>query len=122
MRKVFVAGFVSLGLLVGCMNTNNNQTAAERLGTSRYLCETDQGIQDETPEMTACMTKMMNQQTSNNRMSGEAMIRVGGAMYSCAIYGTRPDPITGICSPPPPKQEGNVYDKSGRHIGTYVEN
>ena len=83
--------------------------------------------------MTACITKM-NQQTPRNvvtqrqntptrsRMSGEALMRMGAAMYSCAIHGTTPDPVTGICSPPPPRQQGNVYDNSGRLIGTYVEN
>ena len=34
-------------------------------------------------------------------MSGEALMRMGGAMYSCGIHGTTPDPVTGICSPPP---------------------
>ena len=137
MRSVLVVGLVGLGLLTGCMNNNYDQASAretaERIGTFRYLCENEQGIQDETPEMTACITKM-NQQTPRNvvtqrqntptrsRMSGEALMRMGGAMYSCAIHGTTPDPVTGICSPPPPRQQGNVYDNSGRLIGTYVEN
>ena len=137
MRNVLVLGFVGFGFLLGCMNNNYDQASAretaERIGTFRYLCENEQGIQDETPEMTACITKM-NQQTPRNvvtqrqntptksRMRGEALMRMGGAMYSCAIHGTTPDPVSGICSPPPPRQQGNVYDNSGRLIGTYVEN
>ena len=140
MRNVLVLGFFGFGFLLGCMNNNYDQASAretaERIGTFRYLCENEQGIQDETPEMTACITKM-NQQTPRNvvthqqtprsvvtqrQNNGEALMRMGAAMYSCAIHGTTPDPVTGICSPPPPRQQGNVYDNSGRLIGTYVEN
>ena len=59
---------------------------------------------------------------NNTPANNEALMRMGTAGYSCAIYGTTPDPVTRICSPPPPRQQGNVYDNSGRLIGTYVEN
>ena len=69
MRNVLVLGFVGFGFLLGCMNNNYDQASAretaERIGKFRYLCENEQGIQDETPEMTACITKM-NQQTPRN--------------------------------------------------------
>jgi hypothetical protein len=49
MRSVLVVGLVGLGLLTGCMNNNYDQASAretaERIGTFRYLCENEQGIQ-----------------------------------------------------------------------------
>lgn len=139
MHKTLVAGFI-IGLLSGCMNTNNNDAynreTAERKGTFRYLCENEKGVQDETPAMDDCMSTMAREtprkitspgvnkkyRTANNQMNNDALFRKGMAMYSCGIYGTIPDPVTGVCSPPPPRQTGDLYDNSGRHIGTYVEN
>ena len=63
-----------------------------------------------------------NKVSKKSNIDGKALMRMGAARYSCAIHGTTPDPVTGICSPPPPRQQGNVYDNSGRLIGTYVEN
>ena len=137
MRKAFVAGVVSLGLLVGCNSSNIppyvQPTAAEfctslvddhkLLGKkrikrySRCLSEAKQPLAKAAPQMTQVASS-----NTSNKISGEALMRMGGAMYSCAIHGTTPDPVTGICSPPPPRQQGNVYDNSGRLIGTYVEN
>jgi hypothetical protein len=49
MRNVLVLGFVGFGLLAACMNNNYDQASAretaERIGTFRYLCENEQGIQ-----------------------------------------------------------------------------
>lgn len=137
--KSFVAGFVLVGLFAGCMKQNNhdayNRETAERLGTFRFLCENEQGVQDQTPEMADCMMQMgretprkitssgSNQEyrAVNNQMSGEAWIKMGSAM-TCQSRGGIPNYSTGDCTLPQQRRVGNVYDNSNRLIGTYVEN
>ena len=150
MRKTLVAGFVLVGLFSGCMSEMDPALKRQYdLDAYRWQCENNAGIKDNTPEMEVCIqqkdegrfVQKMSQSDSektvyvepdsprgttprrvtNNQMSPDAMIRMGGAMYSCAIYGTTPNPVTGVCLPPPPRQSGTVYDNSGRLIGTYVE-
>ena len=139
MRKTLVAVFVCIGLLAGCMNQNNhnayNRETAERLGTFRYLCENEQGVQDQTPEMADCIMQMgrktprkitsprVNQKyrTANNQMSGEAWIRMGSAM-TCQSRGGIPNYNTGDCTLPQQPRGGRLYDSSGEYIGTYREN
>ncbi len=61
MRNVLVLGFVGFGFLLGCMNSNYDQASAretaERIGTFRYLCENEQGIQElKQAAASACIT------------------------------------------------------------------
>ena len=121
MRNVLVVGVFSLGLLVGCNSTtytSKAQGVCERiLKIEEYLaCK-------KAPESFSAATQMIpNKVSKKSNIDGGALMRMGAAGYSCAIHGTIPDPVTGFCSPPPPRQQGNVYDNSGRLIGTYVEN
>ena len=138
MHKTLVAGFI-IGLLSGCMNTNNNDAynreTAERKGTFRYLCENEKGVQDETPAMDDCMSTMAREtprkitspgvnkkyRTANNQMSRDAWIQMG-SMFTCQSRGGVFNHNTGGCTLPQQPRGGSLYNSSGEYIGTYREN
>jgi len=121
MRNVLVLGFVGFGFLLGC---NSTTYTAKPQGVCERILKIEEYLAcKKSPESFSSATQMIpNKVSKKSNIDGEALMRMGSAMYSCAIHGTTPDPVTGICSPPPPRQQGNVYDNSGRLIGTYVEN
>jgi hypothetical protein len=83
--------------------------------------------------MTACMTKInlqklrnvvtqnYNAPTKRSNIDGEAWIRMRSAI-GCQGWGGMLNHNTGHCTLPQQPRFGNVYDNSGRLIGTYVEN
>ena len=136
MRKAFVVGVVSLGFLVGCNSSNIppyvQPTAAEfctslvddhkLLGKkrikrySRCLLEAKQPLAKAAPQMTQVASS-----NTSNKISGEAWIKWGSAI-SCQGMGGFFNHNTGDCTLPQQPTRGNMYDTSGRLIGTYVEN
>jgi hypothetical protein len=120
MRKAFVVGAVSLVFLVGCNSTtytSKPQGVCERiLKIEEYLaCK-------KSPESFSSATQMISSKVSKkSNIDGEAWIRMGSAI-GCQGRGGTFNHNTGQCTLPQQPRIGNVYDNSGRLIGTYVEN
>ena len=120
MRKAFVVGIVSLSFLVGCNSTtytSKPQEVCERiLKIEEYLaCK-------QSPESFSSATQMIpNKVSTRSNIDGEAWIKMGSA-FSCQGRGGTFNHNTGHCTLPQQPRQGNMYDTSGRLIGTYVEN
>jgi hypothetical protein len=130
MRTVLVVGFLGFALS-GCDPSNEVTYAPDPHEACKHLID-DKNITDasrkaysaciKTPEALTPVPQMpSNNVSKRSNIDGEAWIRMGSAI-GCQGRGGTFNHNTWHCTLPQQPRIGNVYDNSGRLIGTYVEN